>query len=331
MQYFTELFNLPFEPFRSFVRDHDLVVSGNIATIGYFRQENLNVSMSLEFIIWSPHRMNEKILLDFFDQYKYRVISTVKFNNISGSWYETEYRLLNFENLVQKIIIKISRDNDVRFIQQTICSNAVDSLTSWWNSQSDRFETSYPELTKSMKVFRKNLVRSIFEPEPVFRIDYYESRGFTVIDEIDEEKCKYLVVEDDRKELDEDPFDGKKAFELISYEDVVISDFLRESSWHMILQVGETFYAFHRKHLEKMLRDHSMSFSGLIILDTPYRQSITNDVLSVLCFSDYSIMELVHEYNVSINGAVKSMYRVNFSTLFDWRRGEAGYVSIPPR
>ena len=146
----------------------------------------------------------------------------------------------------------------------------------------------------------------------------------------DEEKCRYLVVEDDRYELDEDPFDGKKAFDLISYEDVVITDFLRQSSWHMIMQVGETFYAFHRKNLEKMLRDHSISIPGLIILDTPYRQSITNDVLSVLCFSDYTVMELVHEYDVLINGCEKSMYRVNFSSLFDWRRGESGYVSRPP-
>jgi hypothetical protein len=157
-----------------------------------------------------------------------------------------------------------------------------------------------------------------------------------------EERCPPLNVEDDRKELltsegvegvegVEDPFDGKKAFDIIAYEDVLISDFLRVSKWHMVLQVGETFYAFHRKTLDRMFREHPiMTYSGIILIETPYRQTIIDDVLGVLCHSDYSIMELIHEYDFSINDVEKSMYRVTFSTIAQWRLGDVGYVSRPP-
>lgn len=80
-----------------------------------------------------------------------------------------------------------------------------------------------------------------------------------------------------------------------------------------------------------MLRERStMTYSGVIIIDTPYRQTITNDILDFLCYSDYTVMELTHVYDFSINDNEKSMYRVTFSTITQWKNGDTGYVSNPP-
>ena len=354
MQDLIKSFNLPFESFRSFVTEHNLVVTGNASTSGYFRQEDLPPYPEQgELFIWSSPT-NEQILLDFLERHNYQLLSTISFANlifdggIPYSWYTKEYRLFNRVNvenidLDSIIIVRVSQDDDPLAMLQSIHRTDTDSLTSWWISETDRFETAYPHLTKAMKVFLHNRIEYVWLNRPMNSIEFYQMIGFTLVDKevdvVEEERCRPMTVEDDRKELSksvdtepfEDPFDGKKAFDLIAYDDVVIADFLRESKWHMVLQVGETFYAFHRKTLDRMLREHSMMiYSGVILIDTPYRQTITNDVLDVLCHSDYSVMELIHEYNVSINDKEKSMYRVTFSTIAQWRVGDVGYLSRPP-
>ena len=349
-------FNLPFESFRSFVTEHNLIVTGNSATAGYFRQENLaHYPKDGELFIWSSPT-KEQILLDFLERHTYQLLSTISFANlifdggIPYSWYSKEYRLFNrvnvenVENVLDNmIIVRVSQNDDQAEMLQSIIRSDTDSLTSWWISETDRFETSHPSLTKEMKVFLHNREEYAWLNRPMNSIEFYQTIGFTLVDkekdsEVVEERCMPLHVEDDRQELSTlsegvfvDPFDGKKAFDLIAYDDVVIADFLRESKWHMVLQVGETFYAFHRKTLDRMLREHPiMTYSGVILIETPYRQSITNDVLDILCYSDYSIMELIHEYDVSINDKEKSMYRVSFSTIAQWRVGDVGYLSRPP-
>lgn len=359
MEYLIKSFNLPFESFRSFVTENNLIVTGNAATSGYFRQEDLPpYPEDGELFIWSSPT-TEQTLLDFLERHNYQLLSTISFANlifdggIPYSWYTKEYRLFNRVNvenidLDSIIIVRVCQDNDPSEMLHSILRSDTDSLTSWWISQTDRFETAYPHLTKEMKVFLHNRVEYVWLNRPMNSIEFYQMIGFTLVDKevvndvanVEEERCKPMSVEDDRKELSksvgdaepfEDPFDGKKAFDLIAYEDVVIADFLRESKWHMVLQVGETFYAFHRKTLDRMLREHSiMTYSGVILIDTPYRQTITNDVLDVLCHSDYSVMELIHEYDVSIDDKEKSVYRVTFSTISQWRVGDIGYLSRPP-
>lgn len=350
MQDLIKSFNLPFESFRSFVAEHRLIVTGNAATAGYFRQEDLqHYPEEGELFIWSSPT-TDQILLDFLERHNYQLLSTISFANlifdggIPYSWYTKEYRLFNRVNvenidLDSIIIVRVCQDDDPSEMLQSILRSDTDSLTSWWISETDRFETAHPDLTKAMKVFLHNRVEYVWLNRPMNSIEFYQMIGFTLVDkeedEVIEERCRHLNVEDDRKELIsepfEDPFGGKKAFDLIAYDDVMIADFLRESKWHMVLQVGETFYAFHRKTLDRMLREHStMTYSGVILIDTPYRQTITNDVLDVLCRSDYSIMELIHEYDVLINDKEKSMYRVTFSTIAQWRLGESGYQARPP-
>jgi hypothetical protein len=353
MQGLIESFNLPFDSFRSFVTEHRLIVTGNAATSGYFRQEDLPpYPKEGEMFIWSSPT-KEQILLDFLERNNYQVISSVLFadlifnGGIPLSWYTKEYRLFNRINVENVdfdsiIIVRVSQDDDPLAMIDSIRRTDTDSLTSWWISETDRFETAHPLLTKAMKVFLHNRVEYVWLNRPMNSVEFYQMIGFTLVDkekddEVIEERCRPLSSEDDRKELSsdeepfEDPFDGKKAFDLIAYDDVVIADFLRESKWHMVLQVGETFYAFHRKTLDRMMREHSMmTYSGVILIDTPYRQTITNDVLDVLCYSDYSVMELIHEYDVSINDKEKSMYRVTFSTIAQWRVGDIGYLSRPP-
>lgn len=355
MQDLIESFNLPFESFRSFVTDNNFIVTGNAATSGYFRQEDLPpYPKDGEMFIWS-YPSNQQILIDFLERHNYQLLSTISFadlifdGGIPLSWYTKEYRLFNRVNIDNVdvdsiIIVRVSQEDDPLSMLQSIHRSDTDSLTSWWISDTDRFETVYPSLTKAMKVFLHNRVDYVWLNRPMNSLEFYQTLGFTLVDKeeadaIIEDRCRPLTMEDERKELSlsvgdepfEDPFDGKKAFEIIAYEDVVIADFLRESKWHMVLQVGETFYAFHRKTLDRMLRERSMmTYSGVILIETPYRQTITNDVLDVLCHSDYSIMELIHEYDVSINDAEKSMYRVTFSTIAQWRLGEFGYLSRPP-
>lgn len=202
MQDMIESFNLPFEHFRSFVTEHKLIIAGNIATCGYFRQENLQpYPTSDQLCIWSSP-IDEQHLLFFLGQYRYYIQATISFGNDvdEGPPYIKEHQFFNYTT-DHTIIVRVSHFYDPLRIIRSVHYNDTDSFTSWWISQTDRFETSYPELTKAMKVFLYNHVDHVWVTRSVKSLEFYQLLGFTIIDKDEDEICRPFDMEDDEKNL----------------------------------------------------------------------------------------------------------------------------------
>jgi hypothetical protein len=151
--------------------------------------------------------------------------------------------------------------------------------------------------------------------------------------QICEEPCVYVEEEDKREVLEqEDPFAGMTAFDLMAYEEVGCRDHLRASSWNILLQVGDTFHAYDRRVLSRMMMEKEIVARGHHLFTTPHHQSVEEYTLTLLRTSDYSIVELVHAYDATLDAThhVTSIYHVNFYSVAGWRCGDIGTTVSAP-
>ena len=123
-----------------------------------------------------------------------------------------------------------------------------------------------------------------------------------------------------------DPFAGMTAFDLMAYEEVGCRDHLRASPWNILLQVGDTLHAYDRRVLDRMMREKEIVARGHHFFTTPHHQSVEEGIFMYLRASDYSVMELVHAYDATLDAAshVTSVYHVNFYSVEGWQHGDSG-------
>ena len=153
------------------------------------------------------------------------------------------------------------------------------------------------------------------------RIQKYRDRGFLLA----EVPCHSLVVQDMRQSVDY--LSEMTAFDVIAYEDVNAAEFLRQSSYHILLQMGEQLHAFHRNTLCEYLKAHETHLHPVgEIVDTPHKLSLVSDILDIIPYSDYSVFVLVHAYDFQ----EKSIYSVRCYTLDDWFVDDPVYIVDPP-
>jgi hypothetical protein len=125
---------------------------------------------------------------------------------------------------------------------------------------------------------------------------------------------------------------GQPAFDLFAYEDVDSGAFLQDSTWHILIRVGEQFQAFHRTALLDYLKGHMTEFQGERLYETPFKQTIPHSALAWVEWSDYSIMELVPQYTVQDGHTVRSVHECFLYTVKQWEERRPGHVesSSPP-
>jgi hypothetical protein len=192
----------------------------------------------------------------------------------------------------------------------------LSACMTWWNAKTDRFETMWPLETPRKEMYHYPLGPRARESA---RIDKYKARGFTLL-----EPCVELEERDRRTSVG--ALVGQ-AFDIFAYEDVDASEFLRASTHHLLLRVGEQFYAFHRKALHKYFTDHLHHHAQLgELADTPHKQTILSLAAQQMQYSDYSIAELVPAYTDI--GTQKSLYATRLYTVEGWLIGVPS-VEVP--
>ena len=200
----------------------------------------------------------------------------------------------------------------------------LSACMTWWNAKTDRFETMWPLETPRKEMYhypmRQALRASTIARESA-RIDKYKARGFTLL-----EPCVELEERDRRTSVG--ALAGQ-AFDIFAYEDVEAAEFLRASAHHLLLRVGEQFYAFHRKALHTYFTDHLHHHAQLgELADTPHKQTILSFAAQQMQYSDYSIVELVPAYTIAVGNQQKSLYATRLYTVEGWLIGVPS-VEIP--
>lgn len=235
-------------------------------------------------------------------------------------------RILFFYNdagkMVQVIFLKVAK------LYKYILENFDLSICmTWWDAKTDRFETMWPHETPRKEMYHypiKSGEHGAFRESA--RINKYKARGFTLL----EPPCKEFEERDLRTNVS--ALAGQNAFDIFAYEDVDAEEFLKASSHHLLLRVGEQFYAFHRRALHTYFIDHLKTHAQLgELADTPHKQTILSFAAQQMQYSDYSIAELMPCYTVTIGNQQKSIHATRLYTVEGWIIGvPSSIIEIPP-
>jgi hypothetical protein len=332
MESFIESYGLPFPAFREIITETHSLVAGSAALALYLQQEGIDPGfVPGDLDIWVRHTIelvsrdgsqhrpaNMDSMSLFLIQQGYNL--TTKFepkNNEDYSHLHNIVAILSFVKQGKEIqIIMVNQPNLNIYIHLhfdlSICMT-------WWDAAENSFKTSIPESTRRKEMhFHPHMD---IDARGEARIQKYRDRGFSLM----EVPCHALVEQDMRPSVDY--LRETTAFDVIAYEDVNAAEFLRQSSYHILLQMGEQLHAFHRNTLCEYLEAHKTHIHPVgDVVDTPHKLSLISDVLSVLPYSDYSVFVLVHAYDFQ----EKSIYSVRCYTLAGWFVDESVRTIEPP-
>ena len=330
-------YHLPFEAFRRLVTDNGMVVTDHIALDGYFHQHGIESTLTTDTMtIWvSQEEDAEDPLLAFLSQHDYVVRESHLYGDENG-WEVPYYKKIITDHPSGAIVVMdyvLPAKGDLLSI---LLHYLPLSTTSWWESDTDCFFTGWEEFTLQRKVF----VKGMGLVEDLTNVDQYPPRCQEILGyllffgfEIGEEPCMAIEEADTRAGLKEaDPFAGMTAFDLMAYEEVGCRDHLRASPWNILLQVGDTLHAYDRRVLDRMMREKEIVARGHHFFTTPHHQSVEEGIFMYLRASDYSVMELVHAYDVTLDATshVTSVYHVNFYSVEGWQHGDSGITVSAP-
>jgi hypothetical protein len=331
-------YHLPFEAFRRLVTDHDMLVTDYIALDGFFHQNGMESALTTDTMtIWVSQEMDaEDPLLVFLSQHDYVVRESHLYGD-ENDWEQMNvpyYKKIIVDHPSGAIVMMNYVVPSKGYLLSILLHYYPLSTTSWWESDTDRFFTGWEEFTLQRKVFVKGMgfledptVVDQYSPHSQEILRYLLFFGF----EICEEPCMAIENADTRAVLEEaDPFAGMTAFDLMAYEEVGCRDHLRASTWNILLQVGDTLHAYDRRVLDRMMREKEIVARGHHFFTTPHHQSVEEGIFMYLRASDYSVMELVHAYDVTLDATshVTSIYHVNFYSVMGWQHGDIG-ITVP--
>jgi len=324
MNSFITSFGLPAAPFKQILKTNNCLMAGSSALSLYLQQEGIEPGFSPGDIdIWvedtrqlvgssgAYHQFgNRYIFINFLVKNGFNVV--YKYNPKQEDYKPLHHitEIISFMNREGKEVqvILLNQSNLLKYIRENF---DLSICMSWWDPINEKFENMWPEETlRKEMLYYPTQNANIRESE---RIEKYKGRGFRLI----EHPCSAIGERDQL--IGVDKLEGQLAFDTISYDEVDCATFLRASSWHVLLQVGDKFQAFHRRELKKFLKGHGTYHPDLgVLYDTPHRQTILDSAKMMLSWSDYSIVSLVPAYNVTIGNNTKSLYECRFYTVEQW-------------
>jgi hypothetical protein len=333
MESFIESYGLPFPAFRELIEETNSLVAGSAALALYLQQEGIDPGfVPGDLDIWVRHTVElisrdgsqhrpaniDRVSL-FLIQQGYDL--TTKFEPKNNEDYDQLHHITHILSFVKEgkeiQIIMVDYHNLNIYIHLYF---DLSVCMTWWNPVENSFKTSIPQSTRR-KVMHFHPHMEMDERSDA-RIQKYIDRGFTLAEEV---PCHALVEQDPR--LSVGLLSETTAFDVIAYEDVNAAEFLRKSSYHILLQMGEQLHAFHRNTLCEYLEAHKMHLEPVgYVVDTPHKLSLMSDSLSVFPYSDYSVFILVHAYDFQ----GKSIYSVRCYTLDGWFTDEPVCTIEPP-
>lgn len=337
MEAFLESYRIPFAPFQELVNATNSLVAGSAALALYLQQHGVDPGFTPgDMDIWAEDTQELVAARGAYQQHgNLYLFSNFLIQNGFNVTMKCDPRETDYENLhrITHILSFVNRDgktiqlillqekNLFHYIQDNF---DLTPCMTWWNSDNNTFET-----TLESETLRKDMcfypTRDITERE-VERIEKYKARGFRLVNL----PCPSIYDCDVRADVS--CLTGQPAFDLFAYEDVDSGAFLQDSSWHILIRVGEQFQAFHRTALLDYLKGHMSEFQGERLYETPFKQTIPHSALVWIEWSDYSIMELVPQYTVQDGHTVRSIHECFLYTVKQWEERRPGHVesSSPP-
>jgi hypothetical protein len=102
------------------------------------------------------------------------------------------------------------------------------------------------------------------------------------------------------------------TFDILSLEDVSLSDFMVKSPDNIVLKIGSQFYAFDRRVLIDYMSSKRVFVNDRIgyIFETPHRQYLSSVKMSLLYYDLFRIYELYDESRVPLGSGTVSVYNV---------------------
>ena len=104
-----------------------------------------------------------------------------------------------------------------------------------------------------------------------------------------------------------------QIYDMMSLEDILLSEFIAKSADNIVIKIGEQFYAFDRKVLIDYMNSKQVWLNDCIgyIFETPYRQYISSVDMALLSCNVYRLYELFDESRVSFRNGLVSLYDIN--------------------
>jgi hypothetical protein len=328
MESLVSSYGLDFPAFRALLSTTNSLVAGSSALYAYFQQHGIDpgfVPGDLDIWVEDTHdlialrgsyeqRGNLYRFSNFLLQQGYNV--STKFQTKHGGEYNQVHHITQIFSFINRDLQEIQLILlNYRKLKEYV-QNYFDlsPCMTWWNAKDNVMETVYPETIEHKMHLMPQLEVG---PRELERIQKYDARGFR----LQEMPCPSALDADNRAHIT--MLKGQKAFDVIAYEEVDAYEFLKESTYHILLQVSDQLQAFHRKTLHDYMQERLTEVPGMgIVVDTPNRQSLPHEILNIIPYSDYTIYELIP----FITEQGKSIYTVQCYTIDQWLHASPGAV-----
>ena len=337
MQAFLASYGISFEGFRALLAQTRGVVAGSAPLALFLAQEGIDAGFSpSDLDIWvhdnetsyvSPGVVNRHSNLHLYTELLNKHGFKVERQFVPQEEYDNLHHITRIvffhkgDKMVQVIFLNVSKL--YRYILENFDLSAC---MTWWNARTDRFETMWPLETPRKEMYYYPMKSELSGAVGGARVEKYKARGFTLL----ERPCIEFTERDRRVSVA--ALEGQTAFDIFAYEDVNAAEFLKASTYHLLLRVGKQFYAFHRRALHDYFTNHLHIHAQLgELADTPHKQTVLSSAAQQMQYSDYSIAELVPCYTVGIGNQQKSMYAVRLYAVEGWIIGVPScVVEVPP-
>jgi hypothetical protein len=331
MESFITSYGLPFDEFQSLMIETHSTVAGSAALALYLKQEgvdpgfepnDMDIWVQETHDTWYANGRVDKLANStkftiFLIKHGYNL--TTKFDTtITDDYYaklsNVKY-IFSFVNANQKEIqvILLRIPDPIQYIQEHFDLSAC---ITWWSPPQNKFYSAYPEPTLRKEVYI--LPSFANEERTLKRVEKYKSRGFAV----QEQPCKAKSVRDPLEKMEN--IEDLTAFDVFAYDDVKIGEFLRQSSFHVLLHIGEQFYAYHRNQLQKYLEEHVCEHPEYgTLCELPHKQLIPYAIMQVLPYSDFSIIKLKQ--------VIDLLYYPEYYTTAQWEAKTPAQINVETR
>ena len=318
MESFITSYGLPFHDFQELLKKTGAVVAGSSALALYLQQEGIDAGFipnDMDIFVHRPCPCDQcNPLVQFVRLHGFK--KTGKFDCITiaaenaRAYYSSMGDIRNVVSYMnddgkEVQVISLRSDGDIKdyitdHFDLSICAT-------WWDAEG--FHTVDSELTKRKIMYRitKPSDLDYLETKIQSRVEKYLLRGFR----FDNEDANA-----DMKEVD---YSKISAYDMMTLEDIPLSDFLLKSPSNIVIKVREQYYAFDRKTLVDYMVGKRVFVSDWVeIFETPYRQYLSGANMNLIRSDVFRIYELCDESSVPFRGGMISIYDVKAFTVKMW-------------
>ena len=318
MESFITSYGLPFHDFQELLKKTGAVVAGSAALALYLQQEGIDAGFipnDMDIFVRRSCPCDQcNPLVQFVRLHGFK--KTGKFDCITiaaenaRAYYSSMGDIRNVVSYMnddgkEVQVISLRSDGDIKdyitdHFDLSICAT-------WWDAEG--FHTVDSELTKRKIMYRMNKPSDLdyLETKIQSRIEKYLLRGFR----FDREVSAAEAVAVDYSKI--------SAYDMMTLEDIPLSDFLLRSPSNIVIKVREQYYAFDRKMLiDYMVGKRAYVNDWVEIFETPYRQYLSGANMNLIRSDVFRIYELCDESSVPFRGGMVSIYDVKAFTVKMW-------------